>query len=47
MAALTFGVSGPAGPVPALTLAVGATIFLVISIAAHIAARRLLRRLKP
>ena len=47
VAALAFGVAGPGGPVPPLTLAAAVTIFLAISIAAHVAALRTLRRLRP
>ncbi len=47
VAAFAFGFAGPGGPVPPLTLAVGATIFLAVSVAMHVAAQRILRRLRP
>lgn len=47
LAAFAFGVAGPGGPVPPLTVFGSIAIFFAISVAAHIAARQLLRRLKP
>ena len=38
LVAFAFGVAAPGGPVPTLTLAAGATIFLAISVVTHIAA---------
>ena len=45
--AFAFGFAGLGGPVPTLTLVVGIAIFFVISAAAHLAAQRILRRLRP
>ena len=47
IAAAVFGVTGPAGHVPTLTLGLGALIFLCASIALHAAARYVLKGLKP
>lgn len=46
-AAAVFGVTGAAGPLSALTLAIGATMFLGASLAAHAAARFVLKGLRP
>ena len=45
-AAAFFGVTGPGGPVPTLTLASGITIFLIVSLELHSAARFVLRSLR-
>ena len=47
IAAAVFGVTGPAGHVPTLTLGLGALIFLCASIALHAAARYVLKGLRP
>ncbi|KMO19533.1 hypothetical protein [Methylobacterium platani] len=45
--AAVFGVTGPSGGVPTLTLGLGAMIFLCASIALHAAARYVRKGLKP
>lgn len=47
IAAAVFGVAGPAGAVPTLTLGLGALIFLGASLALQVAARYVLKGLKP
>ncbi|WP_407518754.1 hypothetical protein [Methylobacterium oryzisoli] len=47
IAAAVFGVTGPGGPVPTLTIVIGVSMFLVGSILLHLAARYLLRSLRP
>lgn len=46
-AAAVFGLAGPPGHLPALTLGLGALIFLGASLALHAAARYVLKGLKP
>ena len=47
VAAFVFGVLGSGDRAPTLTLGIGVLIFLLASVAAHFAARRVLRRLRP
>lgn len=47
IAAAVFGISGPAGNLSALTVTVGALIFLAGSLALHAAARYILKGLEP
>lgn len=47
LAAAVFGLTGPGLPVSTLTIVVGATIFLFASIGFHLAARYVLKGLKP
>ena len=47
LAARFFGVSGSAGPVPTLTLALGVLIFLAAGMTLHLAARFLLKGFDP
>jgi hypothetical protein len=47
LAAAVFGLTGPGSPVSTLTLGLGILIFLVASIAIHLAARYALKGLKP
>jgi hypothetical protein len=47
LAAAVFGLTGAGSPVGTLTLAMGAMIFFVVSVALHFAARYVLRGLKP
>jgi cation transporter-like permease len=47
LAAAVFGLTGTASSISALTLAGGVLIFFVVSVALHIAARHILRGLKP
>jgi hypothetical protein len=47
LAAAVFGLTGPGSPVSTLTLAFGILIFFAVSIGLHIAARYVLKRLKP
>ena len=47
IAAAVFGVTGPVGHLPTLTLGLGALIFLCASLALHAAARYVLKGLKP
>jgi hypothetical protein len=47
LAAAVFGLTGPGSPVSTLTLGLGILIFLVASIVLHLAARYVLKGLKP
>ncbi len=47
LAAAVFGLAGPGSPVPTLTLAIGVTIFLAVSVGLHLAARFVIKGLKP
>ncbi len=47
LAAAVFGLTGPGLPVSTLIIVTGATIFLGVSIGFHLAARYVLRGLKP
>ena len=46
LAARVFGVTGPGGPVPPLTLTLGVLMFLLVSLGLHAAARYVLRGLR-
>lgn len=47
IAAAVFGLTGPAGVLPALTLLIGVAIFLSVSVGLHMAARRNPKDLEP
>ena len=47
LAAAVFGLTGTASSVPTLTLAFGALIFFIVSVSLHVAARYVLKGLKP
>ena len=47
LAAAVFGLAGPGLPISTLTLGLGILIFLVASILLHLAARYVLKGLKP
>ncbi len=47
LAAAVFGLTGPGSPVSTLTLAIGILIFLAGSVSLHLAARYVLKGLKP
>lgn len=47
LAAAVFGLTGSGSPVSTLTIVIGVTIFIVVSIGFHLAARYVLKGLKP
>ena len=47
VAAVTFGYAGPSAPVSTLTFAGGVSIFFIVSLGLHAAARYILQGLRP